>query len=264
MDARTKLSLLIAFNIFVLAIDKTELLLAAFLAALAAFTARRPSANYVRTAVLIIIPVVWSITIMQGLFYNELPRTVLAVIIPPSTPLLGPLTGGVYLYYQGLVYGLKQSLRAASITLAGLTAAFSTGEAEVIRLTRGFLDARVAAGIAVLLRHIPSMMEGWGNVALVKKLHRLDLSTFQMLIPLIAQTIRKAYTAALALLASGISPGRGRNTPWPLREKILSASLLTAASTIAVFKILTYLFLLNLLYIPPLKDVYWFFISQGI
>ena len=264
MDVRTKLTLLLAFNIFVLAADNTEVLLSSTVLAIAAFLISRPDKRFVKTAILITVPVVWSLVIMQGLFYSEFPRTVVAVIVPPSTPVLGQLTGGVFLYYQGLIYGLKQSLRAVAITLAGLAVARTLSEAEIVRLV-SFLDSRIAAGIASALRSFPTLIDDWSTISTVKRLHHLRISSFRALIPLVAATVRRSYTTSLALLTSGVSPGRRRiYKPWRREEMIVSMAVISASLTFALLKLLTYLFLLNLLYIPELKHLYWFIISNNL
>jgi len=157
IDPRTKLAVLLAFNILALTFDKVENLLALTFTSIAIYALTRPNIERIKLTALVVVPPMWGMMLLQALFYQEWPRTVLAVIVPPSTPILGPLTGGVYLYYQGFLYGLKQSLRLVSVMLLGLAIAWTTGEGALLKALRSSISNQkltIAVTIAARFLHV--------------------------------------------------------------------------------------------------------------
>ena len=55
----------------------------------------------------------WGSMFSQALFFAQTPRTPLFVIIEPTMPVLGQITGGLYIYREGVIYGAVQGLRSA-------------------------------------------------------------------------------------------------------------------------------------------------------
>ncbi len=256
----TRLVLLVSVNILAISLDKVRNLILLTLASLALWASTKPDMRKIRFTLMLVLPVMWSIVLMQGLFYRGEPKTVLLVIIPENLPVLGPLTGGVYLYYQGLIYGLVQSLRLVSAMLAGLAVAWSTTESELIRiLSIGSRKLSIAVGVAI--RSIDVISSELNVVMLNVKLtsrRGVSLKIRRIVRPLVAQVLRRSYVMSLALLSRGFNPeSRSRvKLNLSLLDKVVIAVTLGFAVFIGIVKLLTMLFLYNLLYVPALDYLY--------
>jgi len=145
----TRLALALLVSILAIVLGPSELLtLLSFFAAVL-FMSTKPSPRKAVTVIGLVALVVWSIMLSQALFYQGSPRTPIAVIVPESFPIIGWLTGGIYVYYEGIVYGLKQSLRATACLLAGAALASTTSTIDVFTLLAGHprLLALLLAGL---------------------------------------------------------------------------------------------------------------------
>ncbi len=256
----TRLILLISVNILAISLDKVENLVFLTLASLGVWASTRPDIRKVKFTLMIVLPVMWSIVLMQGLFYRGEPKTVLLVIIPQSTPILGQLTGGVYLYYQGLIYGLIQSLRLVSAVLVGLAVAWSTTESELIKTLRaGSKKLAVAVGIAIRSLDVVSseLNIAMLNTRLTSK-KALFLRIERIIKPLVVQVLRRSYIMTLALLSRGFNPDSKERLRlrMTLIDKVIIGLMLGIAVTVGVIKLLSVLFLFDVLYIPALDYLY--------
>ncbi|MBI3127345.1 MAG: hypothetical protein HYZ11_07050 [Candidatus Tectomicrobia bacterium] len=215
----------------------------------------------------------WSLMASQAIFYNHLPRTALFVLAPPDTPLIGTLTGGLAIYREGIVHGAVQSLRLAATLSAGLAAAWTM---EPSGLLAGFSSLRLPHALAfcatAAIRFLPVTAEEARIALRAQRMRGLRLggglgaNAFRALLsiarPVLAASIRRAETAALAAASRGYDPSRRRTSLHPLRMKaweraILSAALLGAAA-VAAAKALYLLYASGLYYHPALAPLYTF------
>ncbi|NPB00095.1 MAG: hypothetical protein GXO10_01855 [Crenarchaeota archaeon] len=260
----TRLALLLSINILALTFDNVKNLIILTIISFLIWLSTRPSIDRIKFTALIVLPTMWSFVLMQGLFYSAEPKTVILVIIPPNFPIIGQLTGGLYLIYQGLIYGLVQSLRMVSVLLVGLAVAWSSNETEVFQILRHYLKSRkltIAVGIAV--RFLDEFQE---NLRLVRLNMRLMSETknifkkfINIVIPLTAYIIRKTYTITLALIYRGFTLARqevGERPRLSVRDKVMIVLCLGIALVFAIMKILTLLFLYGILYVPQLSYLY--------
>lgn len=260
----SRLVLLLSINILALTFDNVKNLIILTVISFLIWLSTKPNIDRIKFTALIVVPTMWSFVLMQGLFYSAEPKTVILVIVPPNFPIIGQLTGGLYLIYQGLIYGLVQSLRMVSVLLVGLAVAWSSTETEVFQVLRHYLKSRkltVAVGIAV--RFLDEFQE---NLKLVRLNMRLMSETknifrkfINIVVPLTAYIIRKTYTITLALVYRGFTLTRqevGERPKLSMIDKILIISCLSVALAFAVMKILTLLFLYGILYIPQLSYLY--------
>ena len=99
-----------------------------------------------RRALGLAVVIVWSTVLSQGLFYAEQPRVAWVE--------LGPLT----LWREGVIWGLVQSLRLLSVSMAGLALAISTSPD---RIFAGLIQLRMPYGLAFMavtaLRFVPQV-----------------------------------------------------------------------------------------------------------
>lgn len=270
IDPRTKISALIAFNILALTFDQFQNLVILTILSGIFYAFSKPNLEKLKITLLLILPPVWGITLLQALFYQEWPRTILAIIIPPEVPIIGWLTGGVYLYYQGFLYGLKQSLRLVSVMLLGLAITWTTNENILLRALRSTLgNQKLSVGISIAVRFFHTITNEAKTVYTVSTLSKFKITSFRnairLLIPLIAQVIRRSYTLTLALLSKGFNPDKkikSSTIKLSTIDKVIISISLTIAISLGIIKLLTVLFLLDILYIPMLRDVYWWVINN--
>ncbi len=270
LDPRAKIAILVSFNILALTFDQLRNLVCLTILSGSFYLLSRPNLERLKMTLLIILPPVWGITLLQALFYQEWPRTVLAVIIPPEMPVIGWLTGGVYLYYQGFLYGLKQSLRLVSVMLLGLAIAWTTSESKLLRILRGTLsNQKLSVGVSIAVKSLHIITNEVKTVRIVLILSKFNLlnpkNIAKLVIPLIAQVIRRSYTLTLALLSKGFNPERrvkSNITKLKVIDKIVITSSLGIALSLGILKLLALLFLLDILYIPEFRDLYWWVINN--
>ena len=204
----------------------------------------------------------WGVVFSQGLFYEGLPRTPLLVLLPGSVFPFGE-PEGLYLYREGLLYGLVQSLRFNAIVLlgGGLLVRYSTDEmAGGLRALR--LPAPLCFLFAMTLRFFPLMLAevkttwraqhfrgyrllpGLGCGLWTSRARRLSPARV-LLLPLMAAQVRKADQIAAALHSRGFSPGESDGvteleSPLPAarREVILCAVVGACLAALAAAQLL--------------------------
>ena len=105
LDGRTKLLILFLVAVLAIVVDNPRTLFLLFTATLLLHLSARTSIYKWQ--------VLWGSMFSQALFFAQTPRTPLFVIIEPTMPVLGQITGGLYIYREGVIYGAVQGLRSA-------------------------------------------------------------------------------------------------------------------------------------------------------
>lgn len=171
----------------------------------------------------------WSVVISQGLFYEGSPRTALLTLLPGSLFPFGD-PQGLYIYGEGLRYGLVQSIRFSAIVLLGaaLLLRYSTDE-----MAGGLRALRFPGALCFLfsmsLRFFPLIVtearatwhaQHFRGYRLLPGLWpgnwRAMPPVRVLMLPLMAAQVRKADEIAAALRSRGFSPGElhaGRPAP---------------------------------------------------
>jgi energy-coupling factor transport system permease protein len=158
IGADLKLVLLLCLSIIVLMVDNLVTLTVISLLIFAVFAAAGVGRRRFAIWLLLSLAVVWGFVLTQSIFYPYRPRTLVFVIITPETPVLGALTGGIALYWEGAVHGLTQSLRMLALLTAGLTVVWTTPAHEILLgLRRLRLPYRAAFMLTTALRFIPTI-----------------------------------------------------------------------------------------------------------
>ncbi|MEK6709858.1 MAG: energy-coupling factor transporter transmembrane component T [Nitrospinota bacterium] len=215
----------------------------------------------------------WSLMLSQALFYDQLPRTVLIVLVPPEAPIIGRLTGGLSVYREGILHGAVQSLRLVAVLSAGLAAAWTL---EPSGLLAGFASLRLPHALAfcgtAAVRFLPVTAEEARVALRAQRMRGLRLggrgganalrALFAIARPVLAAAIRRAETAALAAASRGYDPARRRTSLRPLRmagwERAVLLLALLAAGGVAAAKALYLLYASGLYYHPALAALYTF------
>jgi energy-coupling factor transport system permease protein len=171
----------------------------------------------------------WSLMATQGLFYEGVPRTALLRLLPPAGFPFGD-PKGLYVYREGLVYGLLQSLRGLALLLiaAGLVGRYGLEE-----LSRGLRALGLPGPVGLLavlaVRQVPLLAAEARTVWVALRLKGLAPASALRagLVPLLAGHVRRADETAAALWSRGLGTQAGEPAPPPLRpaERALVWSL---------------------------------------
>lgn len=259
MDPRVRLALLACVGVLAICLERPMSLGLLTLLSAAPLLALPPGRAWWGRGVLAALTIVWGTTLSQGLFYGDQPRVALAT--------LGPLT----LWREGVLYGLAQSLRFLSLTLAGAALALST---PPDRLLAALLRLRVPFGLALMasaaLRFTPELARelvvvrrarAWRGRAAWRRAPwtwlALELS---LLRPVVARCWRRAMNLAESLDARGFDPLAPRAVRRPLRmgpgDWLALGLALLLTGTLATMRGFYALYTADLLYVPALRWLY--------
>ena len=270
MDPRAKLLLLFCVGTVAVCLDRPRnlLILSAF-PILGHLLARFEMTKYKITLIVILIGL-WSMALSQGIFYREWPRTVILTIIPGRFPILGGLTGGIYIYKQGLLYGLAQGLRFTTMISSGLLVAWTT---EPRDLLLGMIRLRVPYGMAFMfissVRFLPVLVSELITVVAVQRLRgtdpvRLGRHTIRnfidILVPVLARSVKRAATLGASCESRAFNPDLDRTYLRELHynqvDIWLSCMTCLITVTVVVTKLLFWLYSRDMLYISGMRWLY--------
>ena len=120
LNGRTKLIVLFLFAILTITIDNPRSLFVLFSITLLLHLAAKTSIYKWKVLAILLLLGLWGSMFSQALFFAQSTRTPLLVLIEPNAGFLGTLTGGLYVYREGILYGAVQGLRSASMMSLGL------------------------------------------------------------------------------------------------------------------------------------------------
>jgi len=153
--------------------------------------------------------VVIATSISQAFFYYFEPRTIFFTIIDKKTPVIGTITGGIYIYKEGIIYGLVQSLRILSVMFMATTVVISTHPSQmIIALNKIRIPRELGFIIATSIRFLPHMIEDTRRIWTAIKLKGVSggIKAFKyVLSPLVINSLRQARLVALAAEVRGYS-----------------------------------------------------------
>lgn len=270
LDARTKLAVMLTMAVMAILIDSAAtLFILLILTLILHFWAQMPAAKW-RLLSLLILFGIWGSMASQALFYNQEPRTVVACLLPAGAPVFGQLSGGLYIYREGLEHGAVQALRTSIMSALGLLVCWTTNTNQLLK---GLLAWRMPYELAFMLitglRFLPVIAEETATVLTAQRLRGFEplktlsvrhflKSAMQTLFPVLARTVRRAATLALSVQSRGFgrgSPGFA-DAAWPVRQKIAVCFLL-AGTVAAIIAKLMYLLQYNgLLYLAGWRMLY--------
>lgn len=263
LDPRVKIYLLLITGLLVVFLDNPWLLTAMLAAALAGMLAAQLAPVKLKIAVAIVLIGLWGAMFSQALFYEQVPRTAIVMLISPNLPILGPLTQGVYVYQEGALYGLRQGLRMATMTTLGLMVCWTT-DARLLLL--GLVRLRLPYSLAFMavtaVRFIPVLLQETVQVMTASRLRGGSRFSIQTLSPILANCLRRAGTLAVAVESRAFRAYDRRSYLEKLQfssgEKLLLAAYLLAAAAVVASKISYLSYQYGLFYHPSLRLVYEF------
>ncbi len=272
-DPRFQAAVLFSMGVLSVTLDSVVSLGALAAAGLAWALATRPSLRRLLLLVAALGFAVWGLMFSQALFYRSLPRTILFVLISPEAPIVGALTGGVAIYYEGIFHGAVQSLRLIATLSAGLAVAWTF---EPSALLASFSALRLPHTLAfcatAAVRFLPVTAEEAQIALRAQRMRGLRLgggggfnavrALAAITRPVLAASIRRAEMAALAAASRAYDPERRRTSLSPLSmtrwEKfVLLGTVLLTASVVAA-KTLYLLYAAGLYHHPLLSQLYTF------
>ena len=269
IDPRAKVAVLFAMSLLVVSVDNEKILLFLFLIPVFAYPAARLSASKYWIAFILIAVSLWGTIFSQALFYREWPRTIILPLIPRELPLLGKITGGLYVYKEGFLYGLIQGLRFSAMTAAGLLLCWTTAPQKMLL---GLVRLKIPYGIAFMaitaIRFLPILLaeifivieaqrlKGFNPL----KLKGLFKGVMNTLAPVLANSVRRAGVLAASVESRAFRAYPDRTYLKELRYNavdfgITAISLIVSAG-VAAIKSLYGLYAGEILYISGLRWVY--------
>lgn len=270
IDVRTKVVMLISFAVLTLTIDSSRSLFLLFCMALGLHVIARSSWERWRILAIFILLGIWGSMASQALFYNQEPRTAMACLISPTVPILGKLTGGVFVYREGLEYGAVQALRSGIMLSFGLLLSWTSDPRQLLR---SFLSWKMPYELAFMLitslRFLPVIFQETAIVLTAQRLRgfkpfktvaprHLIQTAFQTLFPILARTLRRAATLASSVESRGFGRELHQvdNRYWPIMERCICSMILLSVVVLVTLKLMDVLQFNGLVYVPAWRSLY--------
>jgi energy-coupling factor transport system permease protein len=256
LDPRTRLLLLFGVCVTAVFLESATGLLALAGLTLLAFVWARPSPRLCLVFAIAFLVVCWGTVTSQGLFYPGAKRQILLTLVPADLPVLGQLTGGVFLYEEGLWHGLLQTARLSATLAAGLTLCATTRpEENVSGLIALGLPYPLALMILAAIRFLPTLGKELQAILQSLRLRGLRLrgpisvaaALPLVLLPVLVACVRRSQAVALAMELRGIEIAKAekptkaaRPTPslrLQLRDRAVLVVAGAAVSLVVALKI---------------------------
>ncbi len=243
LNGRTKLLVLFLFAILMITVDNPRTLFVLFSFTLLLHIVARTSIYKWKVLAVLLLLGLWGSMFSQALFYAQTPRSPLFVIISPEAGILGQLTGGLYVYREGILYGAVQGLRSASMLTLGLLVCWTSDPRQLLQAMLAWrLSPQLAFMLVTAIRFLPVLAAETGEIITALQL-RSDSQRGRTAVlrhlpyiakPLLARCLRRAQTLALSVVSRGffLAGARKRKEAWALSER--SACAVLAVLVVAV------------------------------
>ncbi|HII92719.1 MAG TPA: energy-coupling factor transporter transmembrane protein EcfT [Methanosarcina sp.] len=240
LDPRVKLFWLFGISVLSVVFGTPDLLAILFISTLPFWFMLKPSKSRIKAIILIFMSVLLSFTISQALFYYWA-KDPLFTLVPSSFPLLGPLTGGIYFYADGAVYGLYQSFRVMASLSAAMLVIATTHPGMLIDAFVRFFEIRIAGKsyrigipyeiafmVSSAVSFAPTMLEESGIILNAMQARGLELkgdvrrkakALKYILVPLVVNILRAGRKLAIAADTRGFRANRHRTYVNELKLK---------------------------------------------
>ncbi|WP_293555465.1 energy-coupling factor transporter transmembrane component T [Phascolarctobacterium sp.] len=236
LNGRTKLLVLFLFAILMITVDNPRTLFMLFSFTLLLHIVARTSIYKWKVLAVLLLLGLWGSMFSQALFYAQTPRSPLFVIISPEAGILGQLTGGLYVYREGILYGAVQGLRSASMLTLGLLVCWTSDPRQLLQAMLAWrLSPQLAFMLVTAIRFLPVLAAETGEIITALQL-RSDSQRGRTAVlrhlpyiakPLLARCLRRAQTLALSVVSRGffLAGARKRKEIWALSERSACAAL---------------------------------------
>ena len=249
LNGRTKLLVLFLFAILMITVDNPRTLFVLFSFTLLLHIAARTSIYKWKVLAVLLLLGLWGSMFSQALFYAQTPRSPLFVIISPEAGILGQLTGGLYVYREGILYGAVQGLRSASMLTLGLLVCWTSDPRQLLQAMLAWrLSPQLAFMLVTAIRFLPVLAAETGEIITALQL-RSDSQRGRTAVlrhlpyiakPLLARCLRRAQTLALSVVSRGffLAGARKRKDVWALSERSACAALAVLVVAVVSSKII--------------------------
>ena len=249
LNGRTKLLFLFLFAILMIAVDNPRTLFVLFSFTLLLHIVARTSIYKWKVLAVLLLLGLWGSMFSQALFYAQTPRSPLFVIISPEAGILGQLTGGLYVYREGILYGAVQGLRSASMLTLGLLVCWTSDPRQLLQAMLAWrLSPQLAFMLVTAIRFLPVLAAETGEIITALQL-RSDSQRGRTAVlrhlpyiakPLLARCLRRAQTLALSVVSRGffLAGARKRKEVWALSERSACAALAVLVVAVVSSKII--------------------------
>lgn len=249
LNGRTKLLVLFLFAILMITVDNPRTLFVLFSFTLLLHIVARTSIYKWKVLAVLLLLGLWGSMFSQALFYAQTPRSPLFVIISPEAGILGQLTGGLYVYREGILYGAVQGLRSASMLTLGLLVCWTSDPRQLLQAMLAWrLSPQLAFMLVTAIRFLPVLAAETGEIITALQL-RSDSQRGRTAVlrhlpyiakPLLARCLRRAQTLALSVVSRGffLAGARKRKEVWALSERSACAALAVLVVALVSSKLL--------------------------
>ena len=272
IDVRTKLALMGIMAVLAIGVDSAKLLFLLFLFTLSLHLVARSSVERWRLLIIFLLVGIWGAMVSQALFYNQEPRTMIACLVAPSTSWIGTLTGGVFVYREGLEHGAVQALRSGIMLSCGLLLCWTTDPRQLLKCFLYWgMPYAVAFMLITSLRFLPVIFQETMIVLTAQRLRGFDSmktlsplrwirAAFFVLFPILARTIRRAATLALSVESRGFGRQERANTMlrWSRLERTICSLVFCLLGVGAGLKTLYWLQFNGIAYFAGMRGMYDF------
>lgn len=266
LTGRTKLIVLFLFAVLTITIDNPRTLFLLFTGTLVLHLVAKTSIYKWRALAVLVLLGLWGSMFSQALFFAQNPRTPLLVLISPEMEFLGPLTGGLYIYREGILYGAVQGMRSASMLSLGLLVCWTSDPRQLLQALMSWkLPPQTAFMMVTAIRFLPVLAAETGEVITALQLRSDTQSGRSSVVrhlpyiakPLLARCLRRAQTLALSVISRGFFSASAKQLQgyWPATEKYSCFAAITLVAVIVLSKI-SYLISEQGLYFGFLRNVY--------
>lgn len=266
LNGRTKLLFIFFFAILMITVDNPRTLFYLFTLTLLLHVLAGTSIYKWKVLAVLLLLGLWGSMFSQALFFAQTPRTPLFTIIASDYGFLGSLTGGLYVYREGIIYGAVQGLRAAGMLALGLLVCWSSDPRQLLQALLAWrLSPQLAFMLVTAIRFLPVLAAETGEVIIALQI-RSDSKNGRTAIvrhlpyiikPLLARCLRRAQTLALSVVSRGffLASANKQKEEWLLREQVCCWGLFLFTLIIVSSKIL-YLLSEQGLYFGFLRKIY--------
>lgn len=248
MDGRTKLCILFFFALLMVIVDNPRTLFVLFSISIGLHAVSGIPLYRWRVLAVFILLGLWGSVVSQALFFAQNPRTPIFTLISPAYPVLGTLTGGLYVYQEGIIYGAVQGMRSVSMISMGLLVCWTSDPRQLLKgLSSWHMPPQISFMLVTAIRFFPVLAAEAGEVIIALQLRghgdrgRLYIIRHLPYIvkPLLARCIRRSQTLALSVVSRGLFLAKRQNHErWDLREKSVCIFLMGVITVAGISKIL--------------------------
>ncbi len=235
LDPRTKLLWVLSVSVAAVLLGTPLLLGLLVLSTVPFWAVLRPSRGQVRSLLLIFVSIAAGVVLSQAFFYYWGTGPQL-VIVPAETPVIGPLTGGIAVYLNGVWYGLVQSFRFIAGASAALALVASTRPGDLVAALSSIIPARkgrrpvglpleIAFMVSAAVSFAPVLIGETEQIMRAMQARGLDLrgvtgmgrGLSYLFFPLVLGLLRSGQQLALAADARAFRATRDRTSLVELR-----------------------------------------------